>query len=509
MMRKPHRYAFVAIAVAILSALPLAMRASGEETDLGGYQMSASATAISVIYNQPSFGLPTDPTFELRKVHSISNTDSGPSGRALASVAWPGDAAGNADPALLLDLVMFDPTRAGSVPQIDDLREALKSGIAGGCETNSCTYPLRAEAFYPEAEGHPSSSQYASGGVVDMIANAREGRSDGTTVTKEVGPVNGFFIGAMSSRTVTEVRRGVAISSAITHLEDVSLLGLVSFASIDTVARVTSDGVTATPTTATKITGMSFDAQCQQPNADQKTCHVPIYVDGNGFHASNASQDPLGQYAKPLLDQLRENGFDVILTPASKRVEKESAYGFGTVDGLIIRMNSKGMNKLIDAIPDENVRNWIRSPSSKSSPLYEVFKVFSPTIAGYVTSMTQADQTFSIVLGDAAVDAAAAPMYNPDEEPVIDIPIDNGGVGIPVAPGGFAGGGFTGGTTPLASGGGQLIIDAVPVGVKGLPGSAAALALLLGVLAAFVLRRFADGATATTVAEVCPLETAR
>jgi hypothetical protein len=506
------RLIVVAVAAAALSGVPLGVRALGEETDLGGYQMSASATAISFIYNQPSFGLPTDPTFELRKVHALSLSDSGPSGRALSSVVWPGDAAGNADPALILDLVMFDPTNDGTredggylSPYIPQVRESMKAGITEQCSTRSCTYPVRAEAFYPEAEGHPSSSMYPAGGVVEMIANAREGRSDATTLTKEAGLTGAFFVGAMSARTWTEVRRGIAIAHAATHLEDVSLLGLVSFATIDTLAETTSDGKLAKPKTSVSVTGMSIDAQCQQPGANPDTCSVPIYVDREGLHAGRGpAQDPTGGQAQKLIDQyLKPQGFDVVVTPASQRVDKEAAEGFGSVNGLIIRMNSKGFNTLVDSIPNEDLQRWIRSPSAKDSPLKPLFNFFAPTVAGYATSFTQGDQTMSIVLGDASVDAAAAPLFT-FEQPDFDVPpLDTGGgvlpptdtfTGEPAAPPPAV-------TTPA-----RPFVAGVPVAVAGLPGGIAALVALLGALAALMLRRFADAATKVVAVEACPLE---
>ncbi len=497
--------------------VPLGLRAAGEETDLGGYQMSANATAISFIYNQPSFGLPTDPTFELRKVHSLSLTDSGPSGRALSSVAWPGDAAGNADPALILDLVMFDPTQDGTredggyfSPYIPQARESIKAGVTEGCSTRSCTYPVRAEAFYPEAEGHPSSSMYPAGGVVEMIANAREGRSDATTLTKEAGLSGAFFVGAMSARTWTEVRRGVAIAHAATHLEKVSLLGLVSFGAIDVLAEATSDGKVAKPTTRVSITGMSIDAQCQQPGANPDTCSVPIFVDDKGLHAgTNPAVDPTGGQARKLIDDyLKPEGFDVVVTRASSRVDSEAAEGFGNVTGLIIRMNSSGFNKLVDAIPNEDLQRWIRSPSAKDSPLKPLFNMLAPTIAGYATSFTQGDQTMSIVLGEASVDAAAAPAFTFDEPDIDFGPIDTGG-DVPPAPFPDSGGVIDPGQQPTQPRlPGVPFLDAVPVAVAGVPGATGALVALLGALFAIVLRRFADAATTVVAAQACPQETA-
>lgn len=508
MMRRIRRLLIVAVATAALSGVPFGLWAIGEEENkLGGYQMTAQATAISFIYNQPSFGLPTDPTFELRKVHSLATTDSGPSGRALSSAVWPGDAAGNADPALILDLILFDPTRDGYLtPYVPDVRESMKAGITEECRTSNCTYPIRAEAFYPEAEGHPSFSSYPAG-TVQMRSRAQEGVSEATTFTNDTGEEEMLFVGGMSSYTITEVRNGVAIAKAVTHLQEVSVLGLFSFDAIDTVAEATSDGKVAKPRTSVTITGLSIDAPCRQPGADPKTCAIPIFVDDKGLHVRSDTYDPTGgQALKAINDYLKPNGFDIVVTRGSGRADTEAAQAFGAVNGLIIRMNSAGMNTLIDSIPNEEVKTWIRSPSHRTSPLRPLFNLFSSTIAGYATSFTQGDQTMLIVFGDASVDAAAAPEFSFDLPDFETLPIDTGGFTSTPVGGGDLGGGFTGPAAQPPASGGRTFIPSVPVAVKGVPGGIGGLVALLGVLAAVVLRRFADATTAAAPAEICSLE---
>src|SRR5688500_14695204 len=99
-MKGIRRIVSVAATSLLLLGIPAGPPASGQEaeTALLGYSVGATATAISTVYNQPSFGVPADPTFEVRKIYSISQLDTGPSGRAMGSVAWIGDVAGNAPP---------------------------------------------------------------------------------------------------------------------------------------------------------------------------------------------------------------------------------------------------------------------------------------------------------------------------------------------------------------------------------------------------------------------------
>src|SRR5439155_12763781 len=57
-----RRIASITAATLMLLGIPGGLTARGAEPGLYGYGMGATATAISFLYNQPSFGVPTDPT---------------------------------------------------------------------------------------------------------------------------------------------------------------------------------------------------------------------------------------------------------------------------------------------------------------------------------------------------------------------------------------------------------------------------------------------------------------
>src|SRR5919108_419537 len=92
--------------------------ASGQEGKLFGYELGAQSDGISILYDQPSFGVPAKPTFEVRNFHGATALNSGPSAHALASVLWPGDVVGNAPPSLALEVLVFDPTANGSLTPV-------------------------------------------------------------------------------------------------------------------------------------------------------------------------------------------------------------------------------------------------------------------------------------------------------------------------------------------------------------------------------------------------------
>jgi hypothetical protein len=495
-------------ATLVLAALPFGPSAVGDTEGIYGFNMVTSATALMMTYDQPSVGLPARPTFEVRKVHSVATLDSGPSGRALASIAWPGDLIGNAPPELAIDSLTADPTNGDWEPwnaycgehggcleeHIARAREPLRQGFQYNCTApdgappsgtgNPCTWPVRAESFYPQG---PAETRNETGLGVGMRSKAEETVSEAVATMQRAGFPSAFSLGAMNSSSFSGVVKDAAVSEARTHITDVDLLGQIHIESVTSFAKAVSDGVKATLEGSVNVAGLTI--------AGRK-----LTVDGTGLHYPDGAADPYGTYAKKYIDEnLAPRGINLtIVQPVDT---KNGSAASRTVSGLIITLESKGMRELIASLPAP-LSDWFRNPTD--SPLSAAFDPFKPFAVGMLTSPIRFDGTMKIILGNIVVDSNASPPYTLPEisppdiapPPVIPGPVSPIDTGPIVAP-------------PAAAPPAQAPqLNAVPVAsVKGLNGGL--FGGLLGVLAlagALLGPRMADRLWVAKPATICPLE---
>jgi hypothetical protein len=497
----------LSLAAASLALLGLqgGTSARGDDASLFGYAMDATATSISFLYNQPSFGVPTDPTFELRKVYSRATLDSGPSSHGLASILWPGDVIGNAPPSLAFDTIVFNPTK---ITQLGDVLQQFKDAASKATEGRS-GYPVRGEAFYPSDK--PTDSVDLA--TARMDATALENRAIASSTTGGIGLPGVISIGTLRSSSTSVVEKGNAVAHSVSVLGDVDLFGMIHADEIITSAGATSDGNKGSTDGLVQIVGLSIK--------DQAGNATPIVVDKDGFHVKDQTQDPVGAQARDLFAKyLEPHGISLSLGAPIPLIEGAAASVVES--GLTVHLDARGMNVLLDSLPPValpggvvvDLKQWLKNPTS--GPLKPLFGgplpgpypdgLLSPTVAGFLATMFQGDQDMNIVFGSAAVSSVASPALPPIElPPVVNGPPILGGGG-PI-PGGFTGGGTTPTTPTVTPGTRPLAIT--PVGVAGIPAGLLALALFLALVGSGGFRRFADRLFAAPVAARCPLEDER
>jgi hypothetical protein len=488
-MRKMRRMLMVTAGALLLLGLPGGgAPAHGEgDTGLFGYGVGATATAISTIYNQPSFGVPTDPTFELRKVYSVAVLDSGPSARALGTVLWPGDVVGNAPPSLAFDTLVFNPTR---ISQLDEALTELKTNLSQNTE-GSPPYPVRSESFFPPGESDESDIAAGAG----MSSLAREDLSQAASTSGRQGVPGVIFVGSLESFSKSSVGKGTAVSEAWSRITGLDLFGAIHVDSIYTSAKSVSDGVKAKVEGAMQIAGLTIKNPATGEVAGS------VIVDKTGFHLGDTTEDPLGTLAAALFDKyLTPQGISLSVGSPVDLIEGPA--GSRAITGLTFRLDSFGMKKLMDGLPPE-VRQQILAPNAEGSVLKPLFdNLLSPSVAGLIASMFQGDQTIQFVFGGSAVSTIASPEIAFPDIPVPEVPpFLPPGITPPID---FGPGGTT--TLPPPTGGGGSFLAPRPVAVVGVPAGLLGLVILLGLAGSRGLRRLADGMTAGRTVVRCPLE---
>ncbi|MFY9589062.1 MAG: hypothetical protein WAT66_16605 [Actinomycetota bacterium] len=483
-----RRIAAVAALTLAIIAIPGGFAARGEEADLFGYSVGATGAAISFLYNQPSFGVPTDPTFELRKVYSKADLDAGPSSHGIGSVLWPGDVIGNAPPNLLFDTVIFNPTQIKELdPVLQQLKEQGANATAG-----SAGYPVRAEAFYPS---NKSQDEKDVGAGVRMTGLALEDRAEGSSQTGGAG-AGLINFGTISSHSTSLVEKGQVVSSTITKITDLDIFGFVQIRSLIATATATSDGVAGKTEGSLRIAGMVIK---DQTGADQ----LNVTLDKTGLHVTypngKQDQDPLKALTDAVKQYLEPQGLTIKIGEPISTIDGAAASR--SLAGLTLHLDAYGMNTLLE---NENfpadIRTLLKNPTGSPllKPIFGENGVLSPTVAGFLASFFQGDQTLDFVFGSVAVSAAAAPALPAIEIPPITTPPL---VSTPPLGGDF--GGFPG--TPGGTGGpgGIQTLGSKPVGVVGVPLGYLLVALAVAIAGATRLRLFADRVTSAAPSVRC------
>jgi len=472
-MRPFRLIARAAVVGAVVTTLTAPIAQGAEETapKVFGYIGKARATPLAFHYDQPSFGVPAEHTFELNFSHSEAESDSGPSSRALASVLWPGDVVGNAPPGLLVD-TFFPVDLIEEVDFENDAWTQIRQGLADGL-AQSPPYPIRAEAFYPQ---DPPQNRYDMGAGISMQAEADKGFAEAVMTGSRGGFPGLVSVGHMNSDAFSGLREGIEVSESHAEVQNISLLGgMFTIEGVTTTIKGVSDGVNATTESSTVITGLRWTSV----DSEGDTNHYEVArADDRGVLLGN------GKYldwkeARDFFAPLAENGITVTLLGTQK--EDSGAGAERLVRGLAIKMSATAMREYVDMLP-EPLHALVTDPGS--SPLKPVYDQLPQQATGLLNSFVQYDQSITFMFGVASVEAAASPPFDIpgfDQPPIQPPPVDSGGFAPPpsvIQPPASTDGGTT--TTPPATGGGINLVGSVAVPA------------VLGIIA-FVLALFASG----------------
>ena len=127
--------------VVLLSFAVLAVPGRAHAEGLGGFTLEASATPVAIQIIEPTIPIPAEPQLELNFAFSRAKLASGPTGRAVSSLLWPGDGVGYGLPTLLKNPDAAYPVKAEAAhpsgPKDGKQELAPGSGMASHADDKS------------------------------------------------------------------------------------------------------------------------------------------------------------------------------------------------------------------------------------------------------------------------------------------------------------------------------------------------------------------------------------
>lgn len=224
-----------------------AQTTSGGSTDasqFGGFSLSSRGNGFLLSFDSPHLLPLGSPLFEVGLPEAQASQSGGPSGYALASLAYPG--------ALVANLPAVIAQSGNDVPLPN--------------------YPAQQQAFYPS--GPTEASQQIA--TASMNVTTTGTTSDGVA-NYDGSDLQSFFAsGAMVVRSHTGIEDGQVVSRVHSEVDNLNILGIVTIGSITTDMVAVSNGQDADTSGTTVANGV-------------KVLGLDATIDADGVHIGNPS----------------------------------------------------------------------------------------------------------------------------------------------------------------------------------------------------------------------------
>ena len=319
-----------------------------DASQFGGYTMSSRGNGFLLSFDSPHLLPLGSPLFEVGLPESQATQSSGPSGYALASLAYPG--------ALIANLPAVIAQSGNDVPVPP--------------------YPAQQQAFYPS--GPTTATQQVA--TASMSAATTETTSDGVA-NYDGSDLQSFFAsGAMSVRAHTGIEAGQVVSRVHSEVDNINVLGIVTIDSVVTDMVAASNGQDAdtdgtTVANGVKVLGLdaSIDAtgiHLGPPPSGSSSSSAPSgpldpLLNGAGLGSLADPLQPIAQTLSQLItsvvgstgsinDLLQQAGITMkLLQPSSS---KNGSQAQRTANGLLTEINYNGrtaplVSQLLAAVP--------------------------------------------------------------------------------------------------------------------------------------------------------------
>jgi hypothetical protein len=275
-------YAVLAAGAACAVASVAGLRAGpARAAGLFSYDLTAGARGWSMSYDDPTgmrYGEGTVP-------EASANVSTGPIGRGLATIAWPGPVLGNAGSLILV----LRPDAPKDVTALND--------------------PVRAESRIGD---DPPQKTYDGVPGATMATSATPDKVSADSAVKSATGDESTF-GPTTTHADTVLAEASATSNASSRIEKVALAGgVIKIESVTSTARAVSDGVKAEGDAVTHVEGLTIGG-------------VAATIDQDGLHFGDSSA-PANAVANQIAKQaLEKSGAELVLSSPIKEIDGATA----------------------------------------------------------------------------------------------------------------------------------------------------------------------------------------
>lgn len=361
-MGRARRSAMSLVLVAVLlgaAANTSALAQGGPSTDLasqfGGYKLTSRGNGFLLSFDSPRLFPLGSPLFEVGLPEVQATGSNGPSGYAMASLAYPGS--------LLANLPAVAKQGSPDAPPLPD-------------------YPVRQQSFYPS--GPESSAQQIATASMSTATSAIS--SDGVAQYSAADLQSFFQAGQVTVTAHTGLEAGQVVSRLRSEVTNLNILGIISIGSVVTDIVAAGNGKDANTDGITTVSGvkvLGLDATIDAagvhlgspPPAGTPTTTAPPGPLG-GILPPQASLGPLNDALKPAADALSalirqtvgsSGTLDDLLKQAGISIKllqplntKSGAQAQRTANGLLVEITYNGrtepiLSQLIAAVPSNQL----------------------------------------------------------------------------------------------------------------------------------------------------------
>jgi hypothetical protein len=452
MTRRGHAvtrpFAVVGVAITVMLATPgIALgqsRFHAGAGQLGGYDVSAEASLVSVQLFEPVLPVPTQPQGELDLAFTRSKSSTGPNSAATASWMWPGDAVGNGFGLLIGQPSQQYPVQVNSrypgSPAQQNQELTPGSGMTSSADSNSVKAGVNLADVDVPPSGSPGPPAVPGVPSAPVPGSPPAPGAPAPPVPLPVSPATAALATAKAVSSTSEATASTNSASSAAHAAagTIALLGgLITVDGVDVRSQASSDGAKGVTGGAITVAGVT-------------AAGTRLALDGQGLHLAGQGA-PLPPVPPQVTDQLAALGIALSATPITRKAE--GASGETDAQSLVITVDTKLLRSKLDALP-----------------LSTIVGLLPAEVQGELAPVLALAPKMVFVVGRATAAANASPA----------LPVDAGAgaVGIPggmSSPGGAtAAGAGTSGT----AGGGTPVAGSLP-NSGGQPTVAKAASLLL------------------------------
>lgn len=263
-MKRIGRLAFLVLLLSMLA--PPAIAADEAGSGLGFYQLVANAPAIGIgpLYTDVAVTVP----------QTVATLSTGGVGTGFSAIGWPGPIVGNAGTTALVLAPQLPP------------------------EASLLNDPVRAESH---SGGDQNQAVNTSVPGTTMASSALPDKVNATSMMGSTVLPIGDVAGMRGAATVSLAGPTGALSVARSAVNDVSLAGgIISIGSVVSTATASSNGVTATASGSTVVSGLTIAG-------------VPVSVDSKGIHVKDTAI-PVGITTAALNSAVKQLGLTVLMS---------------------------------------------------------------------------------------------------------------------------------------------------------------------------------------------------